>query len=50
MLNRTQYTKRSTRAAAEGVAIENLSESDPLVVLKHFGPGHPDAAALRTRK
>jgi hypothetical protein len=31
------------------VTIENLSESDPLVVLKHFGPGNPDAESLRTR-
>jgi hypothetical protein len=29
-------------AAAEGVRIENLSESEPLVLLKHFGPGNPD--------
>ncbi len=29
----------SAAAAAEGVTIENLSESDPLVMLKHFGPG-----------
>ena len=30
-------------AAANGVRIENRSESDPLVVLKHFGPGNPAA-------
>ena len=30
-------------AAQEGVVIENLSTSDPLVMLKHFGPGNPDA-------
>jgi hypothetical protein len=30
-------------AAREGVAIENRSESDPLVILKHFGPGNPEA-------
>jgi hypothetical protein len=30
-------------AAAEGVRIENLSDVDPLVVLKHFGPGNPEA-------
>ena len=40
----------SAAAAAEGVTIENLSESDPLVVLKHFGPGNPDAKALVTKK
>jgi hypothetical protein len=36
-------------AANEGVRIQNLSESEPLVLLKHFGPGNPDAEALRTR-
>jgi hypothetical protein len=36
-----------TAAAAEqGVLIENLSTSDPLVMLKHFGPGNPDAEGL----
>ena len=30
-------------AAADGVRIENRSESDPLVILKHFGPGNPEA-------
>ena len=39
----------SAAAAAEGVTIENLSESDPLVILKHFGPGNPDATALLTQ-
>ncbi|CAN5360087.1 hypothetical protein BH23BAC1_BH23BAC1_44990 [soil metagenome] len=29
-------------AAKEGVKIENLSSSDPIVMLKHFGPGNPD--------
>jgi len=33
-------------AAKEGVLIENLSSSDPLVLLKHFGPGNPDAQPL----
>jgi hypothetical protein len=32
----------SAVAAGEGVRIENLSASDPLVILKHFGPGNPD--------
>ena len=32
----------SERAAGEGVAITNPSPSDPLVMLKHFGPGNPD--------
>ena len=29
-------------AAIAGVRIQNLSESEPLVILKHFGPGNPD--------
>ncbi len=33
----------SAPAAASGVRIENLSSSDPLVILKHFGPGNPDS-------
>ncbi|HTW44115.1 MAG TPA: hypothetical protein VMD58_01100 [Acidobacteriaceae bacterium] len=33
----------SAQAAAEGVIIENTSETEPLVLLKHFGPGNPDA-------
>jgi hypothetical protein len=37
-------------AAAAGVTIENLSESDPLVMLKHFGPGNPDAEALKRKE
>jgi hypothetical protein len=40
----------SAQAAREGVRIENLSETDPLVVLKHFGPGNPDAEPLRTQR
>jgi hypothetical protein len=40
----------SAAAAKNGVTIENLSESDPLVVLKHFGPGNPDAEGLRKKK
>jgi hypothetical protein len=36
-------------AAREGVTIENLSATDPLVILKHFGPGNPDAEKLKTR-
>jgi hypothetical protein len=36
-----------TRAAAEaGVRITNRSGWEPLVMLKHFGPGNPDAARL----
>ena len=37
-------------AAQAGVRVANESDTDPLVVLKHFGPGNPDAEPLRTRK
>src|SRR5437762_6127329 len=37
-------------AAQAGARIENASEIDPLVLLKHFGPGNPDAEPLRKRK
>ncbi|MEO6000989.1 MAG: hypothetical protein ABIN89_29350 [Chitinophagaceae bacterium] len=30
------------KAALEGVVIENHSTTDPIVILKHFGPGNPD--------
>jgi hypothetical protein len=33
-------------AAERGVLVENLSKTDPLVMLKHFGPGNPDAQSL----
>ena len=32
----------SEKAATEGVTITNRSNTDPLVMLKHFGPGNPD--------
>jgi hypothetical protein len=32
--------------AREGLVVENLSSSDPLVLLKHFGPANPEAASL----
>ncbi|SMO48601.1 hypothetical protein [Fodinibius sediminis] len=32
----------SEQAAREGVQIVNHSKSDPIVMLKHFGPGNPD--------
>ena len=32
----------SEKAAVEGVTITNLSKSDPLIMLKHYGPGNPD--------
>jgi len=31
-------------AAARGVVVENKSDRENLVILKHFGPGNPDAA------
>jgi hypothetical protein len=40
----------TANAAAAGVRIENHSETDPLVLLKHFGPGNPDAEALRSAR
>ena len=36
-------------AAKEGVAVKNPSPCEPLVILKHFGPGNPDLAAERPR-
>ena len=32
----------SEKAALEGIKIVNHSTSDPIVMLKHFGPGNPD--------
>lgn len=32
----------SEKAAIEGVRIVNASATDPVVMLKHFGPGNPD--------
>jgi hypothetical protein len=32
----------SEKAAVEGVKITNASTTDPIVMLKHFGPGNPD--------
>jgi len=32
------------QAAKEGVKITNCSQSDPIVMLKHFGPDNPDLA------
>lgn len=34
-------------AAANGVVITNRSKTENLVMLKHFGPGNPDAPAAR---
>jgi hypothetical protein len=36
----------TANVAKEGIVVENTSTSDPLVMLKHFGPGNPDAAPL----
>jgi hypothetical protein len=36
--------------ARAGVRIENRSATDPLVILKHFGPGNPDNEPLRKKK
>jgi hypothetical protein len=33
-------------AAQAGVRVENKSHTDPLVILKHFGPGNPDASEI----
>ena len=32
----------SEKAAIEGVTIVNASTTDPIVMLKHFGPENPD--------
>jgi len=32
----------SEQAATEGVKVTNHSPTDPIVMLKHFGPGNPD--------
>jgi hypothetical protein len=37
-----------TAAAAErGITITNRSDKEDLVMLKHFGPGNPDAKGLK---
>ena len=33
-------------AADEGIEITNKSDTEALVMLKHFGPGNPDAKPL----
>jgi hypothetical protein len=40
----------TAQTATAGVQIENPSASDPLVILKHFGPGNPDNEPLRARR
>jgi hypothetical protein len=39
----------TAEAARHGVTITNRSETEPLVILKHFGPGNPDAEGLVRR-
>ena len=36
----------SEAAAKAGVKITNTSKSDPIVMLKHFGPKNPDLSVL----
>ena len=36
----------SAGAARQGVTVTNNSERENLVMLKHFGPGNPDARNL----
>jgi len=36
----------SAAAAGRGVLVRNRSDAENLVMLKHFGPGNPDAAEL----
>jgi hypothetical protein len=33
-------------AAQNGITITNRSDTENLVMLKHFGPGNPDAKSL----
>jgi hypothetical protein len=40
----------SEQAALTGVLIENLSETEPLVILKHFGPENPDTPVPTTEE
>lgn len=39
----------SASAAATGVRIQNPSQTEPLVILKHFGPGNPEAEQFVSR-
>ncbi len=40
----------SADAAKSGIKITNKSDKEPLVFLKHFGPGNPDAGSLVSAK
>ena len=37
----------TAQAAENGVAITNRSKTEDLVMLKHFGPGNPEAPFRR---
>ncbi len=37
----------SEPAARAGIRIVNASPDEPLVMLKHYGPGHPDLPGAR---
>jgi len=37
----------TAEAAQAGVAVVNRSEAEELVMFKHFGPGNPEAPALK---
>jgi hypothetical protein len=36
----------SATAAQRGFTVTNRSDTEDLVILKHFGPGNPDAKGL----
>ena len=40
----------SEQAASEGLKIVNLSKTDPIVMLKHFGPGNPELFRLQAKQ
>ena len=39
----------SEQAACEGVRIRNHSKTDPIVMLKHFGPDNPELNRWNTK-
>jgi hypothetical protein len=40
----------SEQAALDGVKIVNLSKTDPIVMLKHFGPGNPELSRWQVKQ
>jgi len=40
----------SAEAARSGVTIKNHSDCENLVMLKHFGPGNPQAPSTRAQR